>query len=86
MISLHINETLKNFLFDLNYFITIYENCLYAFNYLKLEKVTNTEIILKFEKFNLNIYGSEFIITKMTKNELRIKGVINKLEYKYENA
>lgn len=86
VIKMHINDTLQNFLYDKEYYITIYDNCLYAFNYLKLEKVSNSKIILKFNNFDLLIIGSEFLITKMTKNELRIKGIITKMEYNYENA
>lgn len=84
MNNVHISESLKNFLFDLDYFITSYENVLYVFNYQDLELLTDKEIILSIANFKLKIVGSDLTIKKMTKKELKIIGTIMKLEYVYD--
>lgn len=84
MNNVHISESLKNFLFDLDYFITSYENVLYVFNYQNLELLTDKEIILSIANFHLKITGSDLTIKKMTKKELKIIGTIMKLEYVYD--
>lgn len=84
VITMHINDTIKNFLYDQKYFITMYDEVLYVFNYINLLKINKDEIILEFKDFKLIIWGMNFYITKMTKNEMKIKGIINKVEYKYE--
>jgi len=85
MKNLHIKDSLKNFLFDLENFITIYDNHLHVFNYMKLNKLSDTEIILKFDKFKLIISGINLKIKQMTKQELLINGCILKVEFDYES-
>jgi len=84
MKNLHFRDNFKNFLFDLENFITIYENNLHVFNYKKLNKLTENEIILVFDKFELIINGANMKIKQMTKQELLINGCILKVEFKYE--
>ena len=84
MKSLHFREYFKNYLFDLEYFITIYENHLHVFNYQKLNKLSDTEIILKQENKSIIIGGNNLKIKQMTKQELLIIGNVLKVEFKYE--
>lgn len=84
MKNLHFKESFKNFLFDLENFITIYDNHLHVFNYLKLNKLSETEIIISFDKFKLIISGVSLKIKQMTKQELLINGKILKVEFNYE--
>ena len=84
MKNLHIKDSLKNFLFNLENFITIYENHLHVYNYQKLKKITDEEIILIFDKFMLIIKGINLKLKKMTKQELLINGTILKVEFNYE--
>ena len=81
---MHIKENLINFLYDKNYFISIYDNYIYVFNYTELEVLTNNKIVLKLPSFKLEITGSDLIITKMLKNELLIKGTLVKVGFNYE--
>ena len=83
MKNLHFKDSLKNFLFDLNNFITIYENTLHVFNYTKLEKLSENEIVIHIENKIVNINGSNMKIKQMTKQELLINGVILKVEFLY---
>ena len=80
---MNIKDTLVNFLYDKEYFITIYENYIHVFNYKKLISLTSKLIVLEMNKFNLEIRGSELFITKMSKNELLIKGYITKVGLNY---
>ncbi len=80
---MNIKDTLVNFLYDKEYFITIYENYIHVFNYKKLISLTSKLIVLEMNKFNLEIKGSGLFITKMSKNELLIKGYITKVGLNY---
>ena len=84
MKNLHFRENFKNFLFDLEDFITIYENHLHVFNYKKLNKLSETEIVLSFNKMLVTINGINLKIKQMTKQELLINGSILKVEFSYE--
>ncbi|MBQ7030981.1 MAG: YabP/YqfC family sporulation protein [Bacilli bacterium] len=84
MKNLHFRENFKNFLFDLEDFITIYENHLHVFNYKKLNKLSESEIVLSFNKMLVTINGVNLKIKQMTKQELLINGSILKVEFSYE--
>lgn len=84
MKNLHFRESFKNFLYDLENFITIYENNLHVFNYEKLEKLSDTEIVIILLDKTLKISGINMKIKQMTKQELLINGVFLKVEFLYE--
>ena len=77
-------EILKNYVKSEEYYIIIYSNYIYLYNYTDIIKFTDNFISLKLEKFIINIYGRDLLITKMEKKELLIKGIINKVEKIYE--
>ena len=84
MKKLHFRENFKNFLFDLEDFITFYENHFHVFNYKKLNKLSETEIVLTLNNMMVKISGIGLKIKQMTKQELLINGVITKVEFSYE--
>lgn len=84
MKNLHFSEYFKNFLYDLNDFITIYDNNLHVFNYSKLNKLSDKEIILIINNKKILIVGDNLKIKQMTKQELLIMGKILKVEFTYE--
>ena len=84
MKNLHFRDSFKNFLYDLENFITIYENNLHVFNYEKLDKLSDTEIIIIINNKKLKISGTNMKIKQMTKQELLINGNILKVEFLYE--
>ena len=84
MKNLHFKDSFKNFLFDLENFITIYENNLHVFNYEKLDKLSSDEIIINIKDKKLKISGINLGIKQMTKQELLICGTILKVEFIYE--
>ena len=87
---MHIRENLTNFLYDKNYFISIYDNYIYVYNYFDLLLLTDTKIVLKLEKFNLTINGENLYISKLLPKEILIKTskiislilILNKLKIK----
>ncbi len=84
MKSLHFRNYFKNYLYDLDDFITIYDKHLHVFNYQKLNKLTDTEIILQMLNKEIVVTGNELKIKQMTKQELLITGNILKVEFNYE--
>lgn len=81
---MHIKDTLINFLYDKEYFISIYDNFIYVFNYKELISLTSKLVILKLDKFKLEIKGEDLFITKMMPNEILIRGVIKNVGINYE--
>lgn len=81
---MHIKDNLINFLYDKNYFINIYDNYIYIFNYEKLITLSTELIELKLEKFNIEIKGNKLYIKKMLPKEILIKGTIKNVGFIYE--
>ena len=84
MKNLHFSEYFKNYLYDLNNFISIYENNLHVYNYEKLTKLSSDEINLIINDKKVLITGTNLKIKQMTKQELLINGNILKVEFNYE--
>ena len=77
-------EIFKNYLKKEDYYIILYSNYIYVFRYIDIIKFTDKYISLKLNKMIFNIYGIDLLIVKLEKEELLIKGKINKLEKIYE--
>ena len=84
MKNLHFRENIKNFLYDLDNFITIYDNNLHVFNYDRLDKLSDNEIIVRLFNKKIVINGKNLNIKQMTKQELFINGDVMKVEFFYE--
>ena len=83
MKNLHFKSFMKNFLFDLDNFITIYNNNLHVFNFIKLNKLSESEIIITLENKTIKIIGNNLKVKQMTKQELLINGLLEKVEFVY---
>ena len=77
-------EILKNYLRGEEYYIILYSNFIYIFNYKEINKFTDQFISLKLENMKVNIFGNDLLITKLESRELLIKGNILKVEKIYE--
>ena len=77
-------EIFRNYLKKEEYYIILYSNYIYIYNYKDIIKFTDTYISLEFNNLKLNIKGRDLISTKMEKDELLIKGNIINLEKVYE--
>ena len=77
-------DNIKNYLYDKNYFINIYDDYIHIFNYQRLNDFREDKVILKMDNFTIIIKGNNFLVTKMLENEILIKGDIASLEKIYE--
>lgn len=73
---LNIKNTIMDFLYDKKYFITMYENFLYIYNFQEIITLTNELIMLSIENFKLKITGNDLKIKKINSSELLIEGNI----------
>jgi len=78
------SNALSDFLYDKNYFITIFEDKLHVYRYIDLIKLTSEEIVLSLEAFKLFIIGEDLIISQMNKEEIIIQGCIKEIRKNYE--
>lgn len=81
---MNLKESLVNFLYDKNHFINIYDDYIHIFNFKELISLSDKKIILSLEKFKVEIIGNNMFIKKMSKNEILIKGIIDKVGFLYE--
>ena len=81
---LNIKNTIIDFLYDKNYFITMYENFLYIYNFHEIITLTNELIMLYIENFKIKITGSDLKIKKINSSELLIEGNIISIGKIYE--
>ena len=79
---MRIKKNIENFLYDQDYFIDLFQNCLHIYYYEELVSLRDTKIELKLKEFNLIIEGENLTISNMDKHELLIKGKINEMRFK----
>ena len=75
-------NNLRNFLTDREYYIDIFGDKLHAFNYIKLLKLNDSIVELKFEKFVLEIKGQNIKIIEMDNHEILVSGIIDNVRIK----
>ena len=61
-------EILKNYLRGEEYYIILYSNFIYIYNYKEIIKFTDNFISLKLENMKVNIFCNYLLITKLYKN------------------
>ena len=79
---MRIMKNLQNFLYDQEYFIDIFQNCLHVYYYEELLSLSDTLIELKLKEFILVIEGEDLSISSMDKHEILMKGKINSMRFK----
>ncbi len=81
---MNIFKSLSNFLYDKEYFIALYENEVYVYNYYDIIFLGEEKIILDFAKFNLLIKGQNLLVKQLDKKEMLIGGIIKEVSKQYE--
>ena len=81
---MNIRSNIASYLFDKEYLVCTYENFVYVLNYKYLVSYSDSRIVLKLEKKTALIFGISLSIVKITKEEMLIKGNIDKIEMKNE--
>ena len=74
-------EIFNNALRNKNYYICLYQNHIYIYNYEEILSFTNDIILVKIDNFNLKIKGTNMHIKKMEHSELLISGLISGVSY-----
>ncbi len=78
---MHLYKTMKNFLFDHDYFIDIWGQCIHVYNFLNLITVNDKLLQLQMQDFELKVTGTSFRVLKLTKNEILITGNIKEMRF-----
>ena len=78
---MHLYKTMKNFLMDFDYYIDLYENKIHVFNYVDIEKLTDTEIVLAMPSFTLSLIGTSFVVKRLEKREILLEGEIQDVRF-----
>lgn len=77
---MNIRDNIVNYLFDRNYVVSMYDDCVYFFNYKYLDSFDDKEIIVSLVDRKIMLIGNDMSITKMTKEELLIRGKVSELK------
>ncbi len=78
---MHMYKSIKNFLFDQNYFINLWDNYLHIYQFIDIVTLNENLISLIMEKFKIEVKGHNFRILKLTKNEILIQGNIDEMRF-----
>ena len=81
---MNIYKNIKNFLYDENALMALFNNSIYIYNYQEVVTLTSEEVIIKLDKKILHLGGEDFKIKSMLPKELQIFGLIRKIEVTYE--
>lgn len=77
-------NNIKNFLYDKDYFISLFDNSLHLYGYDKIIKFDSEVLVFKIKNFFLSVEGDNLLVNKMLENEILISGVIKNLSVTYE--
>ncbi len=82
--NVNIINNIKEFLYDKNYFISLFDNNVHLFNYEKITKLSKKFMSFSFTNFNIIIDGNELIVDKLLNKEIVISGNIKNIGISYE--
>ena len=74
-------EVINNTLSKRDYYICLYENHLYIYNYSEILTFNHDLIIIKLPNHHFKIKGEKMLIKKMHQHELLIEGEIRSVSY-----
>jgi hypothetical protein len=77
-------NSLQGFILDQDYYVAVYSNYIYIYEYQKLQDFKKDYICFLFPTFKLIIVGEGFVIKKMLKREMLIQGIIKESKFIYE--
>lgn len=78
---MRIYKNIKNFLYDQEYFIDIFNNLIHVYYYEKIIHLASDLITLKLNTFTLEITGKDLVVKQMDKKEILIQGIIDNLRF-----
>lgn len=74
-------DIIRNNFRNNDYYICLYHNHIYVYNYIEIITFTNELIILSFNNYKVKIKGKNMHIKKMAHFELLIEGLIIGVTY-----
>ena len=77
-------DNIRSFLYDKEYFVSMFDNCIHIFNYIELNNFSDNQISLKMNNFDIFINGKNLTIKNMAPNELLIQGIIKGIKINNE--
>ncbi len=77
---MHLYKTLKSFLYDQDYFVDLWKNCLHVYGIVDIDTLKEQKIVLTLEKFKLEINGENFRVLKLSKKEILIQGEVSEMK------
>ena len=73
-------ENISNYLKQEDYRISILKEKLHIMNFKSVIDITETEALLKIDKYIVKIYGNNLKLLRLDKKELLLSGVVKKVE------
>ena len=74
-------EIINNVLSKKDYYVCLYQNHLYIYQYNEIISFNHDLIIIKFIDFNLKVRGAQMFIKRLHEHELLIEGQISGVFY-----
>lgn len=81
---MNIRNNILDYLYDKEYIVAMYDDSLYVFNFNALKEFSSERIIVEISNRTITLSGSNLTITKITKEELLIKGSITSIGVEYK--
>ncbi len=78
---MQLQNRVRSFLIDQNYYIDIYENHIHIFHYVDILKLQDEEIILQMSSFKIILTGENFRVKRLENQEVLISGVLENLKF-----
>lgn len=77
-------EYIKNFLYDQENFISIFEHHVIIYNFLCIVSINSNMVLLKLKDKSIKINGNDLKVLKMMGSEIELSGNIKNIEVSYE--
>ena len=79
---MNIKNNILNYLYDRSDVFCLYDDKIYIFNYKHLDLFNEKKIVISLSNKIITLEGEGMLIIKITKEELLIKGIINRIDMK----
>ena len=80
---MNIYKNIKNFLYDENVLISLFNEYIYIYNYKEVLTLSESEALIKLDNRIIHLIGDDFKIKSMLPKELQLFGTIRKIEITY---
>ena len=78
---MHLYKTIKNFLYNKDYFIDCWASFIHVYGFLDIEILKEDKILLVLPNFKLELCGTQFRVVKLSKNEILIEGELTEMRF-----